>query len=115
MGKKLLTKPEVIAAYRKAITGTTISGHACHYVRVINLCHVYLWSLHESAYLCFQISDGSTKTIHVNGVLNLHSAISHYKNNVFFMLPSAVQGNILDRVSAFSYANICCQEDTLWG
>ena len=88
MGKKLLTKPEAIAAYRKAIMGTTIYRHASDYMRVINLYHVYL-CLHENVSLCFQIGDVSTKTIHINGVLNFHSAISHYKNVFYVAFGSA--------------------------
>ena len=34
MSKKVITKPEAIAAYRKAISGTTIYRHASDYMRV---------------------------------------------------------------------------------
>ena len=34
--KKLLTKPEVVAACREAIMGTSIYGHSSDYMRVIN-------------------------------------------------------------------------------
>ena len=38
MSKKLLTEARAIAAYKKAITGTTIYRHAADYMRVTHSC-----------------------------------------------------------------------------
>ena len=77
MSKKLSTKPEVVAARREAIMGTSIYGHASDYMRVINWRMLYVYvSLHEEVYLFFQIND-----VEVRAINELNKFIFQLKKN----------------------------------
>jgi len=77
MSKKLLTKPEVVAARRKANMGTSVYAHALNYMRVINWHMLYVYvSLHEEVYLFFQIND-----VEVRAINELNKFIFHLKKN----------------------------------
>ena len=77
MSKKLLTKPEVVAACREAIMGTSIYRYASDYMRVINWRMLYVYvSLHEEVYLFFQIND-----VEVRAINELNKFIFQLKKN----------------------------------
>ena len=73
----MLTKPEVVAAHREAIMGTSIYRHASDYMRVINWRMLYVYvSLHEEVYLFFQIND-----VDVRAINELNKFIFQLKKN----------------------------------
>ena len=78
--QQVLAKPEAVAAYRKAIVGTSIYRHAYDYVWVINwnmlLC-VFV-SLHEKVCL-FQIRDVAVKAL--KKLQKIHVLASYRKSH----------------------------------
>ena len=65
ISKRVLTKHDAVAVYRKATAGDQISRYASNYMKVINW-HMLLYvcvSLHEEVCLFFQISDVEVKAL----------------------------------------------------
>ena len=88
MSKKMLTDVRAIAAYKKAISGTTIYRHAADYMRVTISCSQTFWKSLEFVFTTEWLS----LSVHNVYLWATYDMVTYTRSFIFLLVP----GNILD-------------------